>query len=97
MVLTNKVLFVAGPPNLVNEEKVWDNPEDRALKEKLAAQSKSWRGYRGAVLRAVSISDGKSLAEYKLGAVPIFDGMICAGGRLYTALADGKIVCFDQK
>ena len=97
MVLTNKVLFIAGPPNLVNEEKVWDNPNDMRLKEKLVAQSQSWRGQRGAVLRAVSTTDGKPLAEYNLDAVSVFDGTICAGGRLYTALADGKIVCFDQK
>ncbi|UCF15536.1 MAG: PQQ-binding-like beta-propeller repeat protein, partial [Phycisphaerales bacterium] len=97
MVLTNEVLFIAGPPNLVNEEKLWDNPDDVALKEELAAQSRAWRGQRGAVLRAVDTSDGEPLAEYNLGAVPVFDGMICAGGRLYTALADGKIVCLEQK
>ena len=97
MVLTNKVLFIAGPPNLVDEEKVWDNPDDMALKEELAAQSRAWRGQRGAVLRAVSASDGKPLAEYSLVAVPVFDGMICAGGRLYTAMADGTVVCFEQE
>ena len=97
MALTNKVLFIAGPPNLVNEEKVWDNPDDMALKEKLAAQSRAWKGERGAVLRAVSRADGEQLAEYKLNAVPVFDGMICAGGRLYIALADGKIVCLEQE
>ncbi|UCE46975.1 MAG: PQQ-binding-like beta-propeller repeat protein, partial [Phycisphaerales bacterium] len=97
MVLTNKILFVAGPPNLVNEEKVWDNPDDVTLKERLAAQSEAWRGEYGAVLRAVSASDGKLLAEYNLGEVPVFDGMICAGGRLYVALADGTIVCFEPR
>ncbi|HEC02619.1 MAG TPA: hypothetical protein ENI81_03685 [Phycisphaerales bacterium] len=97
MVLTNNVLFVAGPPNLVNEEKVWDNPDDVALKRKLAAQSRAWQGQRGAVLRAVSTSDGKPLAEYDLGALPVFDGTICAGGRLYTALTDGRVICFEQK
>ncbi len=97
MVLTNKVLFIAGPPNLVNEESVWDNPDDMALKKKLAAQSGAWRGEQGAVLRAVSRSDGEPLAEYALGGVPVFDGMICAEGRLYTALADGQIICFEEK
>jgi hypothetical protein len=97
MVLTNKVLFIAGPPNLVNEEKVWDNPDDMALKEELAAQSGAWRGQRGAILRAVDTSNGEALGEYNLGAVPVFDGMICANSRLYIALADGKIVCFEQQ
>jgi len=97
MVLTNKVLFIAGPPNLVNEEKVWDNPDDIALKEKLSAQSRAWRGERGSVLRVVSRANGELLAEYNLNAVPVFDGMICAGGRLYIALANGKIVCLEQE
>jgi outer membrane protein assembly factor BamB len=97
MVLTNKVLFIAGPPNLVNEERVWDNPDDMSLKKKLAAQSGAWQGEQGAVLRAVDTSDGETVADYELDAVPVFDGMICAGGRLYAALADGKIVCFEQK
>jgi outer membrane protein assembly factor BamB len=97
MVLTNKVLFIAGPPNLVNEERAWDNPDDMSLKEKLAAQSGAWQGKQGAVLRAVDTSDGETVADYELDAAPVFDGMICAGGRLYAALADGKIVCFEQK
>ncbi|MHC4166135.1 MAG: outer membrane protein assembly factor BamB family protein [Planctomycetota bacterium] len=97
MVLTNKILFIAGPPNLVNEEKVWDNPDDISLKKKLAAQSGAWQGKHGAVLRAVDTSNGETVAGYELDAVPVFDGMICAGGRLYAALADGNVVCFEQK
>lgn len=42
-------------------------------------------------------SDGELLSEYNLNAVPVFDGSIYADGRLYIALADGKIVCFEQE
>ena len=96
MVLTNNVLFVAGPQNLVDEEKVWDNPDDLALKEKLAEQSKAWSGEYGAILQAIRTSDGKCLAEYKLDAPPVFDGMIYARDRLYVALTNGKVVCFQE-
>ncbi len=97
MVLTNKVLFVAGPPNLVNEEDVWDNPGDLELKKKLVEQARAWSGEHGALLQAVDISDGKCLAEYKLDALPVFDGMICAGERLYISLTNGTVVCFQKK
>ncbi len=97
MVLTNKVLFVAGPPNLVNEEEVWDNPGDPELKKKLVEQARAWKGEHGALLQAIDISDGRCLAEYKLDALPVFDGMICAGERLYISLTNGKVVCFQKK
>jgi len=29
----------------------------------------------------------------KLNAPPVFDGLIAAGGRLYLATTDGKMVC----
>jgi hypothetical protein len=81
----------------VDEEKVWDNPGDSALQEKLANQSKAWAGEYGARLQAVNPSNGERLAEYELEALPVFDGMICAGNRIYAALADGKVICFRGK
>jgi len=33
------------------------------------------------MLRAVSVSDGTKLAEYRLDSPPVFDGMIAAGAR----------------
>ena len=46
--LNNAKAMVESLPNLVNEERVWDNPDDMALKDKLADQSRAWRGQRGA-------------------------------------------------
>ena len=48
-------------------------------------------------LLAVSTSDGKKLAEYRLDAPPVFDGLAAAGGQLYLATIDGKVVCFGGK
>jgi len=80
MVLAGNHLFVAGPPDLV--------PED----DPMAA----FEGRAGGLLRTVSAEDGRVLAERKLDAPPVFDGLIAAGGRLYLATTDGKIVCFSQ-
>jgi len=47
----------------------------------------------GAVLMAVSASDGTELARYELDSPPVFDGMAAANGRLYLSLENGRILC----
>ncbi|MBL7220948.1 MAG: PQQ-binding-like beta-propeller repeat protein [Phycisphaerae bacterium] len=93
MVLTKNVLFIAGPPDFADEEGLWNNPDDASLKARLVKQAAAWDGKHGAMLHAVNPADGKTLAEYKLDSLPVFDGMISAGGRLLIALNDGTIVC----
>jgi len=81
MVLAGKHLFVAGAPDVVD-------PDDPMA---------AFEGRKGAVLRAHSAADGKKLAEIKLDAPPVFDGLIAAGGRLYLVTVDGKVVCFGKQ
>ncbi|HUT91899.1 MAG TPA: PQQ-binding-like beta-propeller repeat protein [Thermoguttaceae bacterium] len=52
---------------------------------------------RKALLLAISASDGTELARYELECPPVFDGMAAAGGRLYIALENGRLVCMDEK
>jgi hypothetical protein len=47
-------------------------------------------------LLAVSAADGKIQAQHSLEAAPVFDGMAAAGGRLYLATLDGKILCLGK-
>ena len=51
----------------------------------------------GGVLWAVAAADGKKLAETKLDAAPVFDGMIVAGGRLFISMTDGSVVCMGKQ
>jgi outer membrane protein assembly factor BamB len=51
-------------------------------------------GKRGVRLAAASAQDGTQLANYEIDALPVFDGMAAANGRLYLALQDGSIRCF---
>ena len=78
MVLAGKTLFVAGAPDILD-------PEDVMA---------SFDGRKGGVLRAVNADDGKSLAEQKLAAPPVFDGLIAADNRLFLCTTDGKVHCF---
>jgi hypothetical protein len=57
----------------------------------------AFEGAEGVVLAAVSTADGTTLAECPLDAVPVWDGMAAAGGRLYVALTDGSVVCLGAR
>jgi len=41
-----------------------------------------------------SAADGKKRTGHALKALPVWDGMAAAGGRLYLAMRNGKILCF---
>ena len=77
MVKAADALYVAGPPDEFNP------------KEPFAALE----GRRGAVLVAVAAADGRKLAETKLDAPPVFDGLIAARGRLFVSQTDGSVLC----
>jgi hypothetical protein len=93
MVLAGGALFVAGPPDIVNEEEAFKKQDDPAIKAKLAEQAAAIEGKRGALLWAFSVSDGKKLAAWRLDSMPVFDGMAAANGKLFFASVDGKVVC----
>ncbi len=80
LVLAGQTLFVAGPPDVLNEEQAFENPDDPAIQAKLAAQAAALEGRQGGQLLAVSAADGKLLAAFELGAMPTFDGMAAAQG-----------------
>ena len=93
MVLARNTVFIAGPPDVVDEEKVIQSPDDPAIKMKQAEQVAALEGRRGALLWACSAADGRRLAAWQLDAVPVFDGMAAAQGKLFFATIDGKVVC----
>lgn len=76
--MAENLLFVAGPPDIVD-------PEDP-----LGA----FEGRKGGVLIAIDRSNGKSVWENALDAPPVFDGLAAATGRLYVTLQGGCIACF---
>jgi len=96
MVLADKTLFIAGPPDFINEDEAARRMADPEILKKLAEQDTALLGAKGAKLWAVSIADGRKLAEYTLNLLPMFDGMIAAGGKIYIVTTDGKIVCMSK-
>ena len=47
------------------------------------------------VVRMLSTADGKLLGQHTLPP-PLWDGMALAGGRLYYATADGRLLCLGE-
>ena len=93
MVLAEGMLFVAGPPGVVDEEDIWGRTLEPEVQAKLHAQIAALEGSQGGLLWAISTADGGKLAEYKLESVPTFDGMVAADGRLYLSMKNGCILC----
>lgn len=81
MVLANKTLFLAGPPD------IFASDEPTAALE----------GKKKGLLYIASTDDGKKLAQYELKSPPVFDGMAAASGRLYLATMDGRVLCFSGR
>ncbi len=89
MTVADTTLFIAGPPDVLEEgKKAMQNP---AL---LRKQEAALRGKEGGVLWAVSTESGEKVWEYSLDAPPVFDGMIAAKGSLFITTCDGKLVRF---
>jgi len=97
MVLAGDTIFVAGPPDVLDEEEAFNTPFEPETVAKIAEQDAAYEGKRGALLMAVSKSDGKELLKVDLPVPPVWDGMIAAGGRLYVATKDGCLRCMGEK
>jgi len=96
MVLAGGTLFVAGPPDLIDEQQAFSQIDEPKVRQGLADQAAALNGEKGAVLLAVSAIDGKELAQYDLDNLPVFDGMAAAAGRLYMTTTDGEVLCFGR-
>lgn len=93
--IADNTLFVAGPPDVLDEETAFERLRagDPRIQEALANQSASLSGKRGAKLLAVSLEDGKTLGELTIHNLPVWDGMAIANGRLFMSTTAGEVVC----
>ena len=91
MVLGDDRLAVAGPRDLGEKDPnllaFTNEPEARA----------GFEGKKGVFLRIVSAADGGKISECELPAMPVFDGLAAANGRLYLATLDGRVLCLANQ
>jgi outer membrane protein assembly factor BamB len=81
LILAGETVFVAGTP-------VAFPADDLA---------KAYEGRMGGVLWAASASTGEKVAECKLDAPPVWDGMAVANGKLFISLQDGRVMCLGDR
>jgi hypothetical protein len=95
MVLADDTIFIAGPPDMVDEEQLFDNFRDPEMQKKARDQEASMNDKKGAILVAISAKNGKKLAQYNLDSMPTWDAMAAANNRLYIATEKGNIICME--
>lgn len=80
MTKADKILFIAGAPDVFDDE------------DPLAALE----GRKGAILKAYAAGDGEELTEMKLDSPPVFDGLIAANGKLFMSNVEGSVICMGE-
>ena len=83
IILTEKLLFIAGPPAIRNEATV------EALEK--------WQGKKGGRLWCLATKDGKKVSQLQLPSPPVYEGMAAAYENIYLALQDGSVLCLGEE
>lgn len=96
MVVAGDTLFIAGPPDLIDERRAFHLPDDPDVQTKLRQQAEALTGRHGGQLWALAKADGKLLARYALDTIPVFDGLAVAQGRLFMTTVDGRVLCLGE-
>ncbi len=94
MVGAEETLFIAGPPDTLDETQLHGRFLDPEVIERIGKQQDAVDGKLGGVLWAVSAADGTRLAEHRLDGLPVGDGLIAANKKLFMSTTDGKVVCY---
>lgn len=99
MVLGQHKLYIAGPPDIIDEEETFEKltEKDEKVQKLLAEQDAALNGQDGGLLLVVDAYSGEIDHRLKLDSLPSWDGMAGANGRLFLSTLDGKLVCFGEQ
>ncbi len=92
IVKTQDTLFLAGPEDVVDEEKAFNAIGEEATKKLLQQQSEVLASANGGKLLAVSVVNGAVVQMIDLESGPVWDGMAAAYGKLFICCKDGSVV-----
>jgi len=98
MAKAGDTLFAMGPPDLVDEEKSFQQltKGDSNVQKLLADQDAALAGKQGALLLAINVKTGATLSTHKLPALPVWDSLAVANGKLFYTTQTGKVVCLGE-
>lgn len=96
MVLSGFRLFIAGPPDIIDEEKTFSQiaESDPQVQAILAEQDAVLEGSEGGTLLVVNTESGLIESEIHLSSLPAWDSLAGANGSLFLSTLDGQVVCF---
>jgi outer membrane protein assembly factor BamB len=99
MVKAGGTIFVAGPADVIDEEASFKKltEKDKEIQKMLVEQDEILQGRDGSLLIAYSAKDGKEVGKFKLGSLPVWDGMAVANDRLYLSTTEGEVICMSGK
>ena len=95
MAVAGDTLFVAGPPDFIDERQAFYHDDDPDVQARLARQAEALAGRHGGQLWVMSTTDGAVVGRYALDTIPTFDGMAAAQGRLFMTTVDGRVLCLS--
>ena len=95
MALAGKVVFIAGPTQVVDEEDALArlSKGDDSIVPALKEQDENMDGKHGATILAVDAPTGSVLTTTKLASPPVWDGMAAARGCIFVSQLDGTVSC----
>ncbi|MEM8733967.1 MAG: PQQ-binding-like beta-propeller repeat protein [Planctomycetota bacterium] len=95
MALSGDNLFIAGPPDIIDEESTFKGltEDDPKAQELLARQDDVLNSDSGLLLSVNAIS-GEINHEIKLNDLPTWDGLAGANQHLFLTTKKGRVVCF---
>jgi len=96
LTVADKALVVAGAPRVVDEKKDWENIYDPGVNARLHKQATLLDGAEGGLLWVVDAKSGDKLSSLKLPAIPVWDGLIAANGKVLLCLENGDLVCLGN-
>lgn len=99
MVVGDGRIAVVGPPDLVDSEKALEGlaAGDEAMLAELERQDAALAGDEGGVLRILSTADGSRVVDATVDYLPVWDGLIAAGGKFYVSTTDGRLICQGEQ
>jgi hypothetical protein len=93
MLLSQNKVFVAGPPDLMDEKAAFATILSSETQKLAVAQERSLRGRMEASLLVLSKSNGIELSRTDIPSPPVLNGLASASGRLYLSLVNGELLC----
>jgi hypothetical protein len=98
MVLAGPNLFIAGPPDIIDEEKTFQQltEDDPQVQQLLAQQDAVLGGKDGGLLLSVNADTGQVESRLQMDTLPAWDGLAGANGKLFLSTLDGSVICFGN-